>query len=267
MSISKQSQDDDFWDDCITDDINITNIDNIPININNRKHSKNNRRNQKLLTKNLTATKSNKLITEALTIEENIKKSNKKRRHDSIEHMLSLYNQAMQSKEAKNKSIIQRKENKKKIEIESCSFKPKYFRNKSLQNKIKKEFGQTTIYERGVKYQEKVLIKVAKIFEEENKRNNTLYRFYPEITSKNLNHVFNSNNFCKEQTRNDSNKIFLFRLMKAREEEEYKKYLRDSNIRTNLKIDWNCPRNLKRSISQKDSIIIQSNLHNKLFEN
>ena len=140
----------------------------------------------------------------------------------------------MASKATQKKIIAQNTEKNLKIEKETCSFKPKQYRNKSLQNKIKKDYGHSTIYERGLKYQQKRMAKIAKLFEENYQKDNEIYPFHPEVTYKNLNHVFYSDNFCKDQADNDSNKIFLFRLMKAREEEEYKKTILENSVKPKL---------------------------------
>ena len=106
---------------------------------------------------------------------------------------------------------------------------------------------------------------MAKLFEENYQKDNVIYPFHPDVTSKNLNHVFYSDNFCKEQADNDSNKIFLFRLMKAREEKEFKKNCLENNVNKKLEINWSCPKKLKRSVSQKDSLLIKRTLHNNLL--
>ena len=108
------------------------------------------------------------------------------------------------------------------------------------------------------------MAKMAKLFEENKKKNNVVYSFQPDISNKNLNKVFYSSNFCKDHADNDSNKIFLSRLMKAREEQEYKKnfYKNKTNKR------FNCLGNnkvLKKSLSQKDSLLYKNNLHNYIL--
>ena len=179
--------------------------------------------------------------------------------------MISLYDRAMILKETHKKNIDQRNENTIKLEKEICSFKPKLYKNKSLQNKIHKNFENSTIYERGIKYQQQKIEKLAKLFEENYISNKFMCSFHPDIRFKDLNHVFNSDNFCKEQTYNESNKMFLFRLIKAREEKEYKKNFFQNSMNRNLEINWICPKKLKRSISQKDSLVIQQKLHNNIL--
>ena len=85
-----------------------------------------------------------------------------------------------------------------------------------------------------------------------------------DISNKNLNKVFYSKNFCKSQADNDSNKIFLSRLMKAREEEQYKKNCLLNNNNNRIEYYGNNKR-LKKSLSQKDSLVYKNNLHNSIF--
>ena len=61
------------------------------------------------------------------------------------------------------------------IEKKECSFRPKKYSNNSLQKKIKKNFGNSTIYERGIKYQQNRMAKIAKLFEENYKKNYHTY--------------------------------------------------------------------------------------------
>ena len=277
MSNTKKKQDNnDFWNDCLKENITYNKslynnekspkINNIKINNNINNYPSKIKRNKKIYRYNTKPSFQNsEIIKEALIIEENNKPENNKKIIQSIEHMISLYNKGMSSKETRKKIIAQNSEKNLKIEKEACSFKPKKYRNKSLQNKIDKDYGNSTIYERGIKYQQKRMAKMAKLFEENYQKDNIIYPFHPDVTFKNLNHVFYSDNFCKDQTDNDSNKIFLFRLMKAREEEEYKKACLENNVNKRLEINWSCPKKLKRSVSQKDSLLIKRTLHNALL--
>ena len=200
-----------------------------------------------------------------MQIEENKKPENNKKIVQSIEHMISLYKKAILLQETKKTKIAQKKEKIMKLEKEECSFKPKLYKNKRLQKKIKNNYGGSTIYERGLKFQQKKMEKLAKLVEENYQKENVVYPFHPDVSCKDLNHVFYSDNFFREQVDNDSNKIFLFRLMKAREEKEYKKNCLENNLNKKLEINWSCPRKLKRSVSQKDSLVIQRNLHNNIL--
>jgi hypothetical protein len=278
MSKSKKKQENnDFWNDCLKESISYnvpkgsrqkTNkIKNIKINTNYNYNYFNKRKKNKRMQRYGTKPtfQNSEIIKEALIFEENSKQENKKRINESIEHMKSLYKKGMASKENLRKNIAENSQKNMKIEIENCSFKPKQYRNKSLQNKINKNYANSTIYERGLKYQQKRMAKMAKLFEENNMRDNIIYPFHPDVTYKDLNHVFYSDNFCKEQADNDSNKIFLFRLMKAREEEEYKKACMENWVNKKLEINWSCPKKMKRSVSQKDSLLMKKSLHNTLL--
>lgn len=276
MSKSKKKpESNDFWNDCLKETVIYSNppnnnqksqkFKNIKINTNNNYTGKM-KRNRKLYRYNTKPTFQNsEIIKEALIIEENNKPENNKRIIESIEHMISLYNRGMASKETQRKNIAENSQKNLKIEKEKCSFKPKQYRNKSLQKKINKDYANSTIYERGLKYQQKRMAKMAKLFEENYQKYNIVYPFHPDVTYKDLNHVFYSDNFCKEQADNDSNKIFLFRLMKAREEEEYKKTCMENYVNKKLEINWSCPKKLKRSVSQKDSLLMKKSLHNTLL--
>ena len=170
----------------------------------------------------------------------------------------------MLSNEKKKKNIILTNEKKLNMEKKICSFKPKKFTSNYQQKKFSKTFGNSNIYERGLEFQQRRMAKMAKLFEQNNKKNNIPYSFHPSITTKNLNKVFYSNNYCKEQADNDSNKIFLSRLMKAREEEQYKKKCLENRIGKKKDYSMYCKR-LKKSLSQKDSILYRNNLHNDIL--
>lgn len=157
-SKSKQQDNNDFWNDCLNEkiiDLKIPKLKNIEINTNNNYTNKI-KRNKKMYRNNTKPTIQNSdIIKEALIFEENNKPENNKKIIQSIEHMISLYNRGMASKAAQKKIIAQNTEKNLKIERETCSFKPRQYRNKSLQSKIKKDYGHSTIYERGLKYQQK----------------------------------------------------------------------------------------------------------------
>ena len=277
---SRMKENNDFWNDCLKESNSYkSNMSNSSINgkkryiqyknmkINNNNSIYRKKKNKKFdkLSNTYTSIDNRKIIKEALILEERNRQENNKKILESIEHMVSLYDKGMALKETQKRNIIQNDEKNLKKEKEKCSFKPIKYRNKSLQNKINKDYGNSTIYERGVKYQQRNMAKRAKLFEEYNKKYNIVYPFHPDVTFKNLNHVFYSDNFCKEQADNDSNKIFLFRLMKAREEEEYKKNCLENNVNKKFEINWSCPKKLKRSVSQKDSLLFRKNLHDTLL--
>ena len=262
----KKSDPSDFWLDCLNQSPipcpKTKSSKNIFFNplMNYTKQAKYNKKIDKQDIKSLY--QNSNIILKALKSEEKPKKNIRKIK-ESLDYTNSLYERGMQFKQ-KKLELIKEKNNNKKNQInisekkEHSLFtitKPKY-KNKKLQKKILKNFGNITIYERGVKFQQKKMARIAELFEENNKRNNIIYPFHPDISLKNLNHVFFSDNFCKAQTDNDSNKIFLSRLMKAREQEEIKKNFFENYNNKNI---------LKKSLSQKDSIRFKKNLHDTLL--
>ena len=263
--VKKKLDVNDFWNDCLKENNPKKNPSNLKLNSSNTYHNKT-RRNRRLYRHDTNPTfLGSKIIQKALISEENTRAENNKAINDSIEYMVSLYNRAKASQEKKKKKIIQSKEKHLTLEKETCSFKPKQYKNKKMQKKVKKTFGNLTIYERGLKFQEKRLAKMAKLFEENNKKNNVVYSFHPDISNKNLNKVFYSSNFCKDHADNDSNKIFLSRLMKAREEEQYKKNCFENRIGKRQEF-FGFPKKLKKSLSQKDSLIYKNNLHKSILD-
>ena len=254
----------DFWNDCLKENNKTKKYPNFILTPSST-YLKKGKRNKKLYRHDTNPTFfKSKIIQNALISEENTLAENNKAVNESIDYMVSLYKRALESQEKKKKNIIETKEKHLKVEKEECSFKPKQFKNKSMQKLLKKHFDNLNIYERSLKFQEKHLEKMAKLFEEKNKKNNVVYSFQPEITNKNLNLVFFSSNFCKEQADNDSNKIFLSRQMKAREEEQYKKNCYENKIGKNKDM-FGYHKRLKKSLSQKDSLLYRNNLHNTII--
>ena len=252
----------DFWNDCLKENKKPKKFVNTKINPSPNYLNKA-KRNKKLYRHDTNPTCfSSKIIQKALISEENIKAENDKAINESIDYMVSLYNRAMESKEKQKKNIIKTREKHLKVEKEECSFKPKQFKNKTMQKLLKKHYDNLNVYERSLKFQQKKLEKMAKLFEENNKRNNIAYSFHTDISNKNLNKVFYSKNYCKSQADNDSNKIFLSRLMKAREEEQYKKNCLLNNNRIEY---YGNNKRLKKSLSQKDSLLYRNNLHNTII--
>ena len=264
---------DGFWCDCLKDNnyeifsattknTNKTMNNNISLSkttkLNNKIPLINFKKIYRCSTMNNTFHYNNKIIKNAVTVEE--KKVNNK-----INAMVIMYQKGMENRELKKKNIQNLLEIKQKKEIGECSFKPlKYDYNKSIENKLKKRREGTTIYERGIKYQQRHLAKLAKLYEENSHLSNVMYSFRPEVKYTNLNKVFYAENYCKDQADNDSNKMFLFRLMKAREEEMHKKSILENPSKPRIKINWSVPKKLTRSVSQKDSLLLQKKLHDTL---
>ena len=259
----------DFWLDCLKSPLislhNNKSAKNIFFNplTNYIQRSKRNKKQSKNSKKY--SYQNSKIIEEALRSEESPKKDYKKIKR-SIEYTNSLYNRGMAWKKKINKPRTEN--NKEKFDFDKKEKEPdiniKKYKNLIIQKKIKKNYGNSTIYERGIKFQQKKIEKIAKLFEENNKKNNIVYPFHPDISFKNLNHVFFSDNYCKEQADNDSNKIFISRLNKARRENDAKKNYFENYLKKIYK--WDCPKKLKTSLSQKDSLIYKKELHNSLLD-
>ena len=201
----------------------------------------------------------NKLIKTIINSEEKLKSIDKEKEQKTIELYNSLYNRGMLFKQKKQKTLSQINKNNKTLN-------PVLYHNKSLEKKLKKNYTKLSMYERGVKYEQQKKAHLAQLFQENNKRVNKIYPFRPNISFKNLNRVFFSDNYCKEQTSNDSNKIFLSRLIRAREEEEIKKNWIENSLKekTINKMKFN-NKKLKKSLSQKDSLNYKQKLHQSLI--
>ena len=275
MSKIKKNLDiNDFWLDCIKENNN--NIFSLPKNNNDSsknlalkpliKYNVKLKRNKKIYRHNSNLSYQNsKLIKAILQSEEKTKSIDEKKEQKTVQLYNSIYDRGMLFKEIKKKTISQINKQTINAEEKKLKKKMKLYRNKSIENKLNKNYVKLSMYERGIKFEQHKKMKLAQLFEENNKRLNIVYSFQPDISYKNLNHVFFSNNYCKEQTSNDSNKIFLSRLVKAREQEEIKKNWIENNLkdRTSNKMKYN--KKLKKSLSQKDSLIYKKKLHQNLI--
>ena len=272
--IKKKLDTNDFWLDCIKENNN--NISSLPKNNNDSsknlalkpliKYNVKLKRNKKIYRHNSNLSYQNsKLIKTILQSEEKTKSIDEKKEQKTVQLYNSIYDRGMLFKEIKKKTISQINKQIINAEEKKLKKKMKLYRNKSIENKLNKDYVKLSMYERGIKFEQHKKMKLAQLFEENNKRLNIVYSFQPDISYKNLNHVFFSNNYCKEQTSNDSNKIFLSRLVKAREQEEIKKNWIENNLkdRTSNKMKYN--KKLKKSLSQKDSLIYKKKLHQNLI--
>ena len=272
--IKKKLDTNDFWLDCIKENNN--NISSLPKNNNDSsknlalkpliKYNVKLKRNKKIYRHNSNLSYQNsKLIKTILQSEEKTKSIDEKKEQKIVQLYNSIYDRGMLFKEIKKKTISQINKQIINAEEKKLKKKMKLYRNKSIENKLNKNYVKLSMYERGIKFEQHKKMKLAQLFEENNKRLNIVYSFQPDISYKNLNHVFFSNNYCKEQTSNDSNKIFLSRLVKAREQEEIKKNWIENNLkdRTSNKMKYN--KKLKKSLSQKDSLIYKKKLHQNLI--
>ena len=224
--IIKNSEVNDFWLDCFKENNNNNKSNsnfpkkNISQNLAFKpliKYNSQLKRNKRIYKHdNNLSYQNNKLIKTIINSEEKLKSIDKEKEQKTIELYNSLYNRGMLFKQKKQKTLSQINKNNKTLN-------PVLYHNKSLEKKLKKNYTKLSMYERGVKYEQQKKAHLAQLFQENNKRVNKVYPFRPNISFKNLNRVFFLDNYCKEQTFNDSNKIFLLRLIREREEEEIKK--------------------------------------------
>ena len=266
-NISTNQETNDFWLDCLSQskkpNNNSKSTDNIFFNplIKYIKCSKRNKKINKKEVKSLY--KNSKVFRRKVNSAEKPKKTTKKFKH-SLDYFNDLYNRGMELKLRKNK-IIKNKDNL-TIERKEKNLYEEKNKNKKIDEKIlkkiKKNYENSTIYERGIKFQQKKMIKIAELFEQNNKLKNIIYPFHPYISFKNLNHVFFDDNFFKEQADNDSTKIFLSRLFKARKEEELKKNFFENNYNKDIFKG----KKLKKSLSQVDSLLYRKKLHEALID-
>ena len=266
--IIKNSDVNDFWLDCFKENNNNKSNSNFPKkNISQNlafkpliKYNSQLKRNKRIYKHdNNLSYQNNKLIKTIINSEEKLKSIDKEKEQKTIELYNSLYNRGMLFKQKKQKTLSQINKNNKTLN-------PVLYHNKSLEKKLKKNYTKLSMYERGVKYEQQKKAHLAQLFQENNKRVNKVYPFRPNISFKNLNRVFFSDNYCKEQTSNDSNKIFLSRLIRAREEEEIKKNWIENSLKekTINKMKFN-NKKLKKSLSQKDSLNYKQKLHQSLI--
>ena len=268
-NISTNQETNDFWLDCLSQskkpNNNSKSTDNIFLNplikyINcSKRNKKINKKEVKSLYKN------SKVFRRKVNSAEKPKKTTKKFKH-SLDYFNDLYNRGMELKLRKNKIIKNKDKDNLTIERKEKNLYEEKNKNKKIDEKIlkkiKKNYENSTIYERGIKFQQKKMIKIAELFEQNNKLKNIIYPFHPYISFKNLNHVFFDDNFFKEQADNDSTKIFLSRLFKARKEEELKKNFFENNFNKDIFKG----KKLKKSLSQVDSLLYRKKLHEALID-
>ena len=281
---------DDFWKDCLTDPYSKPIISSKKLNANRKnkkqnfnrvytdtkslyiskmKNSSDSSNNSRLALKQISS-KNRKNIKEALIKEEIIPLIKKKRREKSIQKCLEIYNKDKISKEQLYKNNAEQKMKKDNLKVEQCTFKPQKFSNRRFDKKINRIFNGMNIYERNVKFTQQHKEKVAFLLNEISKVNNSYKSsqcvFQPIILNTNIDKIlYNENNIWKEQADNDSNKLFLLRYIKARDEEFYKKEKLNNSVNRKLKNSLTNQKRMTRSISQKDSLMMQKNLHNVLY--
>jgi len=295
MSKPKNIGVDDFWQDCLTTSDNKPKPRKIP-NANKKNRIKNTNqiktyfndskkfnKNLKLLfessinekfnpqmTLNQISKNNRKHIREALIKDNLIPFIKNKKKEILIKDFMDKYNKNLIYKKQKYADNEQLKIQKEKSKIEECTFKPEKCINKRIEKKIKRKFNGMDIYERNVKFQQKHNEKVAFLFNEVTKINNSYKSsecfFKPNILNSNIEKIlYDKNNIWKEQLNNDSNKLFLLRYIKARDEEFYKVEKLNNSVNKKLKNSLSQPRRLVKSISQKDSLIYKKTLHDMIY--
>lgn len=298
---------DDFWNDCLDrpystnfykEDIIInnnisadminqnTNINSIKLNFQinrktylNKKYPKKVFPNKnevdniksKFILKTQTSTHDLKNIKDALLKEELILLIKEKKNKNNNKIFINLYKKEKNGRELWTKNNNKQKEQKEKIKIEECTFKPEKCKNKKLEKKINNLYKNTNIYERNIRHQQKHKEKMAYLFNETNKVTNNYKtsecHFQPYINeNKNFQKIlYDENNMWKNIADNVSNRLFLLRYMKAREEEFDKQDKLNNCSHKTIKYNFSYPKNMNRSLSQKDSLIMRKKLHNTLY--
>ena len=212
-----------------------------------------------------------KNVKEALAKEELYPLKENKRQQKLLQKFINLYNKNKSYKDDYQKRNITQKEKKESFKIEECTFKPEKCKNKRLETKINKLYNDSNIYERNIKLKKKHDEKVALLYKEKNKitnEHNISECFFHPFINPNKNYeriLYDENNKWKEQANNKSNKLFLLRYVKAREEEFDKMEKLNRCINKKLKHDFSYPKKMIKSLSQKDSLFLRQNLHDTLY--
>ena len=212
-----------------------------------------------------------KNVKEALAKEELYPLKENKRQQKLLQKFINLYNKNKSYKDDYQKRNITQKEKKERFKIEECTFKPEKCKNKRLETKINKLYNDSNIYERNIKLKKKHDEKVALLYKEKNKitnEHNISECFFHPFINPNKNYeriLYDENNKWKEQANNKSNKLFLLRYVKAREEEFDKMEKLNRCINKKLKHDFSYPKKMIKSLSQKDSLFLRQNLHDTLY--
>jgi len=296
MSKPKNINIDDFWNDCISDPYSKPKL-NKTLNANKKNKAQNtksiktyfndsksfykskmkyfidfnnNERVNPQVTLKQISKNNRKNIKEALIKENLMPLIENKKKEKVIQKFIDIYNKDITSKNQKYKNEQKQKLQKEKSQVEECTFKPEKCTNKRLENKINRKFDGMDIYERNVKFKQKHNEKVAFLFNEITKINNSYKSsqcfFQPSILNTNVDKIlYDPNNIWQEKADNDSNKLFLLRYIKARDKEFNKKEKLNNSVNKKLKNSLTHPKRMTRAISQKDSLVYKKNLHNILY--
>lgn len=272
----------DFWYDCIKNELPKKNKDKSKIPkklkvhfignsnlLNNRENINSDRRKTNKIPKKY------KLINENLKTEESIKKSKKKNKDKQIEILTSLYIKDIEDKRRVQDELNKLREKKKDIELENCSFKPKLInkRKNNYEEAYKKNYGGKRINEREKIYKNNNENKMKILKKEALCEENEKFVFRPQIEPKNVNKVLYGNNLWEKRANNFTNRLFLWRYMKARIQESDKKkrliWSLDKSKNKELNREKRMINNNKcvnKSISQKDSLFYKQSLHSSLLD-
>lgn len=274
-----------FWDDCLKitpkkntkkNELKSKNSQNKAIGINVSKNNLGNytkivpiHRNKSVKGKNYN------LLKQILTNEESVSKSIEKRKQAQINILSTLYNNHIIKLKKVQRETLKLKENLIKKEKKNCPFKP-HFESKSTHRssseKMYKYGKGKKIYERGKDFQNKLYTKLKTIKNNATILDKIEYSFKPEINHNNIEKILYGNNFWDDFSHNLSNELFLRRYKKARDEENIKNKNKIWNIKyydnnaNNEYIKYNNNKNIRKSISQKDSLLYKQTLHNYLLE-
>ena len=128
--------DDDFWNDCYK----------APA-INNKSRSKAAKPEMKI---------NNEFIKKLIQEEESRPNKVNLREEKSVEHCIDLYNRSLANRELQRQIATKERNRSQSSEISQCTFKPQTTTNKQIDKKLK-DYHNTKIYSRGIKYQQKHL--------------------------------------------------------------------------------------------------------------
>jgi hypothetical protein len=242
-------------------------LSNLNLNINNTDY---NSIKSKISSITQTSPYNHKNIRDVLLKEELIPILRKKKKDKSIQKCISIYNKDKANKALRTKLNNSQKIKLEKKELEECTFMPAKNTNKKITKKIEELYNNSNIYDRNIKQRQKYHEKIARLFNEENKMNKIYDKsvciFHPNIPNKkDYKYLFKENNSWKEHADNDSNKLFLLRYMKARENEYDKNERLLSPINKKLKYNFSFQKKMIRSLSCKDSLLLKKDLHQKLY--
>ena len=279
----------DFWEDCMkfeltkkgnakkarqkSNSIDISSIQNFNNISNYSQRKKNNCLNN------------HKLLKQILQTEQLFPRNNRNKVEKQVKILTSLYNKDFIDKKRKEKELNKLREIKISNELKNCPFKPeKIYKNKNYEKNYKKKFAEKNIYERGNFYKNNYEKKIKELKKEAlEDEENEKYPFKPTIEQKNVNQILYGKNLWEKRANNFSNKIFLWRYLKARKDESDKRKRliwsmdkntkeNDDTIDNNNNINYiksgiiNNNKNILRSISQKDSLLYQKSLHFSLLD-